>query len=106
MSVPSAISQVRRVTNLGSSPTRPNKLAADASFSLTATDVYALGCVRYELLTGRAPFTGARPWFVVQQHGGAVPVPPARLCPEILGPLDDFARDPAHAPPPTIPPPD
>jgi eukaryotic-like serine/threonine-protein kinase len=32
------------------------------------TDIYALGCVVYETLTGRAPFTGDTPIQVISQH--------------------------------------
>ncbi|MDO0911261.1 protein kinase [Streptomyces sp. DT2A-34] len=68
-----------------------------------ASDMYALGCVLYELLTGQPPFTGATALSVVQQHVDAAPVPPSRLRPEIPGPLDDYiisllTKDPAQRP--------
>ncbi len=52
------------------------------------SDVYAAGCVLFELLTGDPPFTGDTPVAVAYQHVREDPRPPSTLNPSIPPSLD------------------
>jgi serine/threonine-protein kinase len=52
------------------------------------SDVYAAGCVLYELVTGEPPFTGDSPVAVAYQHVREDPNPPSSVNPAVTPELD------------------
>ena len=65
------------------SPEQAQGLALDGR-----SDVYSLGVVLYEMLTGVAPFTADSPVSVAYKHVREEPVPPSRVDPGIPGAMD------------------
>jgi serine/threonine-protein kinase len=65
------------------------------------SDLYSLGIVIYEMLTGEVPFTGDTPVEIAMKHLSQIPEPPSKLRPEVPHDLDAvvmraLAKDPAQ----------
>jgi serine/threonine-protein kinase len=87
---------------LGSAPYIAPEVALGRSAD-QRSDIYSLGCVLYEMLTGRPPFVGDLPAVVMSQHTNAEPQPPRELVPDIPVGLEALvlqmlAKNPADRP--------
>lgn len=87
---------------LGSAP----YMSPETALGRTAdarSDIYSLGCVLYQMLTGRLPFSGEVPAAVISQHVSVAPQRPIELQPGIPAALDALvmqmlAKDPSLRP--------
>ncbi len=99
--------EVSRITKAGMSlgtPTyvAPEQAAADPALDHRA-DLYALGVVAYEMLTGHPPFSGPSPLAVIKAHATLRPEPIAARRPDVPKPLAAIVmrtleKDPANRP--------
>jgi class 3 adenylate cyclase/sugar phosphate isomerase/epimerase len=67
------------------------------------SDLYSLGCVTYEMVTGRAPFLGDDPVAIISQHINTAPVAPSWHNPQVPRALESLilrllAKDPSERP--------
>ncbi|MEO8031679.1 MAG: protein kinase, partial [Gemmatimonadota bacterium] len=80
----------------------PEQVAGDPSVDQRA-DLYSLGCMAFELLTGKSPFADRAPQRVLAAHLSEVPPPVSTLRPDCPAALSDLVarlmeKDPANRP--------
>ena len=63
---------------------------ASGAFTDARSDIYSLGVMMFEMLTGKLPFEGETALQIVMQHINTVPVPPSELVPDIPKGLDEI----------------
>ncbi len=84
----------RRLTWLGSSTMgTPEYMAPEQVKGLQGderSDIYALGLILYEMLTGALPFPGDTPQDVMQGKLGSDPIPPLRFRPDLDPALEEI----------------
>jgi serine/threonine protein kinase len=77
----------RTTTVLGSAPYMAPEVAMGGSAE-ERSDIYSLGCVLYEMVTGSPPFMAELPLAVMNQHANVEPQPVRELRPEVPAGLE------------------
>ncbi|WP_438387940.1 protein kinase domain-containing protein [Actinopolyspora saharensis] len=100
------VADISRVTRTGQPIGTPAYMAPEQILSATSSarsDLYALGCVLYEMLTGRHVFSGSTEYLMMNKQVDEPPLPARRHRPEIPPGLDALVialldKDPDNRP--------
>jgi len=90
--VAKALDEDNSLTRTGAMIGTPKYMAPELAFepASTLSDVYALGVLLYQMLTGRVPFDGVTPLQTLQKHMQEQPVPPSLLNPAISNSIEQI----------------
>ena len=98
-----ALSEGRELTQTGMVVGTPEYMAPELleQPASPSSDIYAMGVLLYDMLTGQLPFTGPTALATLQQQVSAPPVPPSHLNPAISLPVEQVVlcaleKDPAR----------